>query len=127
MIFWGWTYANYGGLLMLASAPTSQPEAQIKGIRFLTPDRIVTNSIDMKVKLTLHLEKAIIEKAKRHAKLHGTSVLKLIEDYLESISAPDNKPERITPLVRSLSGILDLPDEFGHKRDYRDYLSQKLR
>jgi hypothetical protein len=80
----------------------------------------------MDTKLTLKLEKMVIDKAKDYAKKQRTSLSRLIENYLLSLTnEPEN--EKITPLVRSLSGILDLPNDTDGKEDYRDYLTKKYK
>ena len=40
----------------------------------------------MDTKLTMKLEKIVIEKAKDYAKIHRTSLSKLIENYLHQIT-----------------------------------------
>jgi hypothetical protein len=81
----------------------------------------------MDTKLTLKLEQAIIEKAKDYAKSHNTSLSKLIENYLLNITNEKVKEEKITPLVKSLSGIIDLPKGFDHKKGYSDFLANKYK
>ena len=81
----------------------------------------------MDTKLTLKLEQAVIEKAKEYAKRQRTSLSRLIENYLLYITDEENVEEKITPLVNSLSGIIDLPDDYDHKKGYADYLSKKYR
>ena len=81
----------------------------------------------MDTKLTLKLEQTIIEKAKVYAKNHGTSLSKLIENYLLNITNEKDKEEKITPLVKSLSGILTLPEGFDHKKGYSDFLINKYK
>lgn len=79
----------------------------------------------MDTKLTLKLEQSVIEKAKDYAKRQKTSLSRLIENYLLNVTDEENAQEKITPLVRSLSGIIDLPDDYDHKKDYADYLAKK--
>ena len=79
----------------------------------------------MDTKLTLKLEQSVIEKAKDYAKRQKTSLSRLIENYLLNITDEEATQEKITPLVRSLSGIIDLPDDYDHKKDYADYLAKK--
>jgi hypothetical protein len=80
----------------------------------------------MDTKLTLKLEKMVIEKAKDYAKKQHTSLSRLIENYLLSLTnEPEN--EKITPLVKSLSGILDLPNDTDDKEGYGDYLTKKYK
>jgi ethanolamine utilization protein EutA (predicted chaperonin) len=81
----------------------------------------------MDTKLTLKLEETIIEKAKNYAKYHRTSLSKLIENYLQNITSEKVKEEKITPLVKSLSGIINLPVEFDHKKGYADFLTNKYK
>lgn len=81
----------------------------------------------MDTKLTLKLEQNIIEKAKGYAKLHGTSLSKIIENYLLKITNDNQEKDKITPLVKSLSGIIDLPKDFDHKNGYSDFLVNKYK
>ena len=81
----------------------------------------------MDIKLTLKLEQNTIEKAKIYAKLNKTSLSKLIENYLEKVTHKTENKETITPLVKSLSGIIQLPPNFNHKKDYGDYLMGKYK
>lgn len=81
----------------------------------------------MDTKLTLKLEQTIIEKAKDYAKSHRTSLSKLIENYLLNITNEGGKEEKITPLVKSLSGIIKLPKDFDIKKEYPDYLLNKYK
>ena len=81
----------------------------------------------MDTKLTLKLEEAVIEKAKNYAKNHRTSLSKLIENYLLKITNDKQKEEKITSLVKSLSGIIDLPKGYNHKKEYSDFLLNKYK
>jgi hypothetical protein len=83
----------------------------------------------MDTKLTLKLDQDIIEKAKGYAKSRKTSVSRLIENFLQKLTSEDqeDKKEEITPLVKSLSGIINLPSDYDHKKDYADHLSKKYR
>ncbi len=81
----------------------------------------------MDTKLTLKLEQAIIEKAKDYAKMRKTSLSKLIANYLQRITNEPNESEKITPLVKSLSGIIKLPKDFDDKKAYTDYLASKYK
>ncbi len=81
----------------------------------------------METKLTLRLNDHVIERAKDYARSHKISLSKMIESYLESITRQkvDEKKISITPLVESLSGVIDLPSDFDYKKDYRDFLEEK--
>lgn len=76
----------------------------------------------MKTKLILRLDKDVIERAKIYAHNHKLSLSKMIESYLDSITKQNVETKTsITPLVESLSGVIDLPSEFDYKKEYRDY------
>lgn len=79
----------------------------------------------MDTKLTLSLDKAIIEKAKKYAKERKISLSKLIESYLDALTIEENKKVEITPLVKSLSGVIKLEEGADTKEEYIDYLNEK--
>jgi macrodomain Ter protein organizer (MatP/YcbG family) len=82
----------------------------------------------MDTKLTLKLEQAVIEKAKAFAKKNSTSLSELFENYLQNIVAKKEKKENnITPLVKSLSGIIDMNEIDNHKDKYADFLINKYK
>lgn len=82
----------------------------------------------MDTKLTLKFEQSVIEKAKSYAKKQGISLSSLIENYLLQLTENKNKKEdEITPLVKSLSGIIKLPKDFDEKNGYGDYLANKYK
>lgn len=80
----------------------------------------------METKLTLSMEKEVIEEAKKYARKKNTSLSRLIKSYLVSLTR--NKTEEdtgITPLVKSLSGVLILDKKANYKNEYSDYLENK--
>lgn len=83
----------------------------------------------METKLTLRLNDHVIERAKIYARSHKISLSKMIESYLDSITKQNEEKEKIsiTPLVESLSGVIDLPTDFNYKKEYRDYLEEKYK
>jgi hypothetical protein len=82
----------------------------------------------METKLTLRLNDNVIERAKIYARNHKISLSKMIESYLDSVTKQqEEKKTSITPLVESLSGVIDLPAEFDYKKEYRDYLAEKYK
>ena len=78
----------------------------------------------MDTKLTLKLDKLIIESAKEYAKEKNISLSKMIENYLQAITNKRNKEIEISPLVQSLIGVVGQQDD-NYKKDYTDYLSKK--
>ncbi|PQJ78276.1 DUF6364 family protein [Polaribacter porphyrae] len=85
----------------------------------------------MDSKLTLKLNKAVIEQAKAYAKEQQISLSRLIENYLATITKSkiesDKREIEITPLVKSLSGIAKVEGDFDEKQMYRDYLLEKYK
>ncbi len=81
----------------------------------------------MDKKLTLSLNKSVIENAKIYAKSNNISLSKLIESYLSTLTKKSNKKSGITPLVKSLSGVIDIPSDFDEKEAYSEYLMEKYK
>ncbi len=84
----------------------------------------------MATKLTLALDPDVIERAKEYAKLKNTSLSKLVENFLRKIANTDKGKgslEEISPLVKKLSGVLNLPPDYDTKTGCRDYISEKYR
>jgi len=79
----------------------------------------------MDTKLTLKLKKKVIDQAKKYADDHKTSLSKLIENYLAAITAELSVNEDISPLVKSICGVIELPDNFDHKENYHNQISEK--
>lgn len=78
----------------------------------------------MNTKLTLNLDKDVIEEAKSYAKENKMSLSKLIENYLRSLTKDSNKKDRkVSPLVDSLTGVIS--SDVDERKSYRDYLSEK--
>ncbi len=83
----------------------------------------------METKLTLRLNDNVIARAKVYARNHNISLSKMIESYLDNITSQkkQNKDNSITPLVESLSGVIDLPENFDYKKEYGNYLAEKYK
>ena len=80
----------------------------------------------MDTKLTLKVKQNVIRQAKKYAKKRKTSLSKLVENYLQKITLAkdeENEREKITPLVRSLSGVLN--QNVIEKESYTDFLQKK--
>ncbi|MEE3999707.1 DUF6364 family protein [Tenacibaculum sp. FZY0031] len=81
----------------------------------------------MDKKLTLSLNQNIIENAKIYAKSNNISLSKLIESYLATLTGKSKKTSEITPLVKSLSGVIEIPSDFNEKEAYSEYLMEKYK
>lgn len=78
----------------------------------------------MDTKLTLKLNKSIIERAKVYAKDRNISLSKMIENYLQAVTNEKENEIEASPLVESLIGVLKTQSD-SYKKDYTDYLSDK--
>jgi hypothetical protein len=78
----------------------------------------------MNTKLTLNIDKGVIDQAKSYSKDNNVSLSKLIERYLDSLTTKSEKKSKISPLVKSLTGVI-LSGNHDDKKDYKDYLSEK--
>jgi hypothetical protein len=83
----------------------------------------------METKLTLRLNDNVVERAKIYARSRKMSLSKMIESYLDNITQPKEAEKKIsiTPLVESLSGVINLPADFDYRQGYRDYLEEKYK
>ncbi|MDR1950433.1 MAG: DUF6364 family protein [Spirochaetaceae bacterium] len=60
----------------------------------------------METKLTLKLDKSIIESAKKYAENTNRSLSKLVENYFRNLTMEKESPKKHSQLVESLSGII---------------------
>jgi hypothetical protein len=85
----------------------------------------------MDTKLTLKLDKFVIDKAKDYALSHKRSLSRIIESYLKSLinqdEINDNEEMEISPFVKSMATGVNIPDDIDYKREYTDYLSDKYK
>jgi len=81
----------------------------------------------MDTKLTLKLDQKVIEKAKVYARDQGISLSRMVEEYLESVTASSQPRPTLTPVVEKLSGVLHLIDKEDERKAYRDHLSDKYK
>lgn len=81
----------------------------------------------MDTKLTLKLDKETIERAKIYAESKKISLSKLIESYLQLLTKQSTAKDKISPLVESLSGVIEMPQGYDDKADYTDYLTKKYK
>jgi len=80
----------------------------------------------MITKLTLTIEKSVIQKAKKYAKSKERSLSDIIENYLKDITDDETNEEiEITPLVKSLKGSFKAPEDFDYKEELTKALSEK--
>jgi formiminotetrahydrofolate cyclodeaminase len=78
----------------------------------------------MTTKLTLTVEKSIIESAKIYAKNTGRSLSELVENYLETLTE-DNANQKISPKLKKIIGAVALPKDFDEEKELRSYVENK--
>lgn len=81
----------------------------------------------MNTKLTLTIEKVVINIAKAYAKDKSLSPSKMVENYFKFI-AQDNlevSEKKLSPKVRNLRGIIETDDNFDYKEILAVELSKK--
>ena len=86
----------------------------------------------MDTKLTLKLNKFVIERAKKYAVSHNRSLSIIIESYLQSLTGEeDTKKDKsdiqISPFVKSMSSGVHIPADLDYKIDYTNYLTEKYK
>jgi hypothetical protein len=79
----------------------------------------------METKLTLRLNKTVIEKAKEYAQSHNISLSRMVETYFNSMTVPNVGLPEITPLVESLSGVIQNSNDLDYKKEYASFLNEK--
>ncbi len=82
----------------------------------------------MNSKLTLTIEREVIERAKNYARQNGRSISDIIENYLKIITVEESNGEyQIPPITKSLRGSFKAPDDFDYKKELIEILAEKYR
>ena len=79
----------------------------------------------MKIKLTLTVEKEVIEKAKIYAKKTDRSLSEIIENYLNEITDESLPTTPVSPQLKKLVGSVKLPKNFNEDKVIREFLEKK--
>ena len=83
----------------------------------------------MNTKLTLRLDKSVINKAKAYAASRDISLSRMIESYLRSLLVEDlsesKKKVKISPFVKSMSTGVKISPDIDPKELYKDSLTEK--
>jgi len=80
----------------------------------------------MDAKLTLKLDKYVIEQAKAYASSNKRSLSRIIESYLKSLidrnKNDDELDIEISPFVKSMSTGVKIPTDLDYKSEFLDHL-----
>ncbi len=81
----------------------------------------------MNTKLTLTIEKDIIEEAKIYARDKGQSLSDIVENYFKLLTKDNREinPTQLSPRVRRLRGIISVEEDFDYKKVLVEELSKK--
>ena len=81
----------------------------------------------MNTKLTLTIEREIIERAKNYAKEKNRSLSDIIENYLKILTKEEqnNDGKTLNPAVESLKGSFKMPKNMDYKKELQDRLEKK--
>jgi hypothetical protein len=86
----------------------------------------------MDTKLTLKLDKNVIEKAKIYAAEHKHSLSFMVENYLKAITSMEktesNEDIKISEFVKSIAiGNGEIPGDYDYKKARQEYLIEKYK
>ena len=78
----------------------------------------------MTSKLTLTVEKSVIEKAKSYAKKTGQSLSELIDKSLDTITSEENGDKELSPRIKKIVGAVTLPNDFNEEKELSSYFEK---
>jgi len=81
----------------------------------------------MSTKLTLTIEKEVIQTAKEYAKEKGQSLSELVENYFKliTINRRELKPKELSPRIQRLRGIIKTKEKLDYKQILEEELAKK--
>jgi len=81
----------------------------------------------MNTKLTLTINKEVIEIAKEYAQEKGQSLSEIVENYFKliTLNKREIKPSNLSPRVRRLRGIIKTNEKLEYKKILSEELSKK--
>ena len=79
----------------------------------------------MQSKLTVSIDKNIVDEAKALARKKGRSLSDLIENYLRVIVKKENQKAEVSPVIKKLQGSVKLPADFDYKKELQKAINKK--
>jgi hypothetical protein len=81
----------------------------------------------MNTKLTLNIDKDIIEKAKNYALESRRSLSSLVQNFFKFLisDSPTQNDIEISLAVKELSGVIKTDEDFDVKKEYGKYIVEK--
>ena len=86
----------------------------------------------MEAKLTLKLDKYVIDSAKIYASTKKRSLSRIIESYLQSLMIQKDSNNQIdefpiSPFVKSMSSGINIPADLDYKSEFTSHLIEKYK
>ena len=82
----------------------------------------------MNTKLTLSIDRALTEKAKKYARKQGRSLSDLVESYFKVITTDEKITElEVSEKIKSLRGALKVSKDYDYKKELTKSLSKKYK
>lgn len=84
----------------------------------------------MTTKLTLSLEKDVINQAKKFAREKNKSLSRIIEEYLVELTAKrtlKSEEKQLPPISRELAGSVNIKGSMDLGKEIAEYLNRKYR
>ena len=81
----------------------------------------------MEAKLTLKLDKTVIDSAKKYAQEHNRSLSRMVEQYFINLESEHKYPKKYSSVVEKLTGILSEEDleQFARQDERAKYILTK--
>lgn len=79
----------------------------------------------MTTKLTLAIEKDILDQAKAYARKNGCSLTELVESYLKILVQKDINQNELSPGVKRLLGSVKITKDVDFKKELENVLNEK--
>ncbi len=76
-------------------------------------------------KLTLSIEKEVVESAKNYAQETGRSLSELVENYFKALTQKEIQSKPLSPRIKRLRGSVKLPDDFDYKKSIESEITNK--
>ncbi len=81
----------------------------------------------MATKLTLTIDKKVIDSAKKYAERKGKSLSHIVENYLMLVTSKEIKEDTLSPKVTRFMGVIKLPTNFDYKKEMGNALTKKYK
>ncbi len=79
----------------------------------------------MTTKLTLTIDDAVINSAKKYAQTNKRSLSHVVENYLKTLSSSTKDENTISPRVLKMLGVIKLPKDFDYKKEIGNAIIKK--